>query len=363
MIRTFHPIGQGAFYTEVFKGFTMVYDCGSGNNVPLIKREIIKTFRCKQTIDAVFISHLHDDHVNGLEFLLSYCNVRRLFLPLIDKEEKLNLIVHYALENILISPFINSLIDSSVSGDAQLEDTQVFFVPDSSEQSQFELDGDPIDIDKLSIDEIGRNPKIGLPSSDKWVFIPFNFRYKKRSQELHNKLASDSLLFNSVPDFYVLWNDLDKRERIKEIYKSIPGSLNTNSLTLYSGPEKNVGFIISDDIFSCINTCMISKLPGVMYFGDYEAKGAQKWRQFINFYKNYWDYVGTVQIPHHGSHHNYNRKINMSIPKLSMISAGYSNRYKHPHKGTIKNIQKDGGIPILVTELSAKGVEFTVLEV
>lgn len=28
MIRTFHPIGQGAFYTEKFDdGFTVVYDC------------------------------------------------------------------------------------------------------------------------------------------------------------------------------------------------------------------------------------------------------------------------------------------------------------------------------------------------
>ena len=32
--RTFHPVGQGAFYTEVFTGnngkhFVMVYDCGT----------------------------------------------------------------------------------------------------------------------------------------------------------------------------------------------------------------------------------------------------------------------------------------------------------------------------------------------
>ena len=34
LIRTVHPVGQGAFYTEVFTGtdgsqFVMVYDCGT----------------------------------------------------------------------------------------------------------------------------------------------------------------------------------------------------------------------------------------------------------------------------------------------------------------------------------------------
>lgn len=29
MIRTFHSIGQGAFYTEEFDDFRFVYDCGT----------------------------------------------------------------------------------------------------------------------------------------------------------------------------------------------------------------------------------------------------------------------------------------------------------------------------------------------
>jgi len=37
-IRTFHPVGQGAFYTEVFDNtFTMVYDCGTATNFSSIK--------------------------------------------------------------------------------------------------------------------------------------------------------------------------------------------------------------------------------------------------------------------------------------------------------------------------------------
>jgi beta-lactamase superfamily II metal-dependent hydrolase len=77
-------------------------------------------------------------------------------------------------------------------------------------------------------------------------------------------------------------------------------------------------------------------LAGCLYFWDYEAKGEQKWAQFINHYKNYWDYVGVVQIPHHGSKYNYNRQINQNNPKLSIISSGIKNRYRHPHASTLK---------------------------
>ena len=55
MLRTFHPIGQGAFYTEEFSDYTIVYDCGSDNNVDLIKSEIRNTFEENKIIDAVFI--------------------------------------------------------------------------------------------------------------------------------------------------------------------------------------------------------------------------------------------------------------------------------------------------------------------
>ena len=89
MIRTFHAIGQGAFYTEFFEDFIAVYDCGSNNNIDLIRKRINATFEEGTKIDAIFISHLHEDHVNGLEYLLDYCQVHRLFLPLLTNDEKI----------------------------------------------------------------------------------------------------------------------------------------------------------------------------------------------------------------------------------------------------------------------------------
>jgi ribonuclease BN (tRNA processing enzyme) len=82
MTRTFHPIGQSAFYSEKFEsGFTIVYDCG-GSTKAIVEQEIQNSFEKDEKIDIVFISHFHNDHINGLEFLLKYCDVQKVVLPL-----------------------------------------------------------------------------------------------------------------------------------------------------------------------------------------------------------------------------------------------------------------------------------------
>lgn len=92
MIRSFLPVGQGAFYCEQFEGWgdnedvNIVYDCGSSTNVKLVEKQIRDNFYKGQTIHAVFISHLDDDHINGIPFLLKYCHVKKMFFPLITEK-------------------------------------------------------------------------------------------------------------------------------------------------------------------------------------------------------------------------------------------------------------------------------------
>ena len=85
LTRTIHPVGQGGFYTESIKDdsgkeFLVAYDCG-GNNKQFME-DYLKSFihdsrdGGKMVIDAVFISHLHADHINGLEYLLKKVDVK-----------------------------------------------------------------------------------------------------------------------------------------------------------------------------------------------------------------------------------------------------------------------------------------------
>ena len=65
MIRSFLPVGQGAFYTEQFDcGVNVVYDCGSSTSRSAIEKQIACTFESREKIQAVFISHLHEDHIH-----------------------------------------------------------------------------------------------------------------------------------------------------------------------------------------------------------------------------------------------------------------------------------------------------------
>ena len=95
ILRSFFPIGQGAFFRETFlygeNKYNVIYDCGSSSNSVLVETTIRNEFSKDETIDALFISHFDEDHINGIPFLLEYCNVRRIFFPLLTTRDKIAL--------------------------------------------------------------------------------------------------------------------------------------------------------------------------------------------------------------------------------------------------------------------------------
>lgn len=117
MMRSFLPVGQGAFYCEQFDGLlpngekvNVVYDCGSSTDVKLVKGQIRATFDRNETIHAVFISHLHYDHINGLEYLLEYCNVKNIFFPLMNEEDKKIVLISNYVNGVRENDFTNVFI-------------------------------------------------------------------------------------------------------------------------------------------------------------------------------------------------------------------------------------------------------------
>ena len=345
MIRTFQPIGQGAFYTEQFNDFTIVYDCGSKNE-SLIKKEIKSVFEKGEDIEAVFISHLHSDHINGLKFLLEFCNVKRVLMPLLTENEKIQLLIQNEIIQKGISPFLENLIETQ-----NIENVTVVLVPETESDTEINLDQEPNQIDgNFTSKTFKTNPKLSHSSIVDWIFIPFNFRQTQRANDFITKLTKQKITFKNISEFKKQWQQ--NKNKIIKIFKSVPGSMNTNSMTLYSGPESN-GKRFFHHFIESVHFHPFYRhhnLAGCLYFGDYEAKGVQKWSQFINYYEKYWDIVGTVQIPHHGSRHNYNREINKGNPKLSIISSGIKNTYRHPHASTLKYIILDYGLPLIVSE-------------
>ena len=73
--------------------------------------------------------------------------------------------------------------------------------------------------------------------------------------------------------------------------------------------------------------------------------------QLNNIYNKVWDFVGTIQISHHGSDKNYNRQNELCNLKniYCPVSYGMKNRYGHPMHSVIIDIAKDN-YPVSVTQ-------------
>ena len=97
VIRTFHPVGQGAFYSERHicddKEYNIVYDCGTewrNRGKSFIKNIVKQYYNKNETIDILFISHFDYDHVSMIDTLnKSVKNIKNVVLPLLHENDKI----------------------------------------------------------------------------------------------------------------------------------------------------------------------------------------------------------------------------------------------------------------------------------
>ena len=383
--RTLHPIGQGAFYTEKFEydgqQCNVVFDCGGTEK--FIEKEVkgyCDSLPCdneslKPTIDAVFISHFHEDHVNGLETLLNKAEVKCIFLPLLNKSDVYALSLSFVEKLGDPLSLYSKLVESAISGedlewdrnsDKKIKIVRIRKAGDTEGNGNEEYDLESDD----SRTEIPSGTSIKLKNSTPWIFKTFNFGNAKGQREEQLKKALEKENITSLTDLVDKWQDTQYQENIRKCYESVSGSMNTNSMVTYSGLGKN-DFTVTNCMTSkscywrnCsdINSFAPHK-AGCMYFGDYEAKGKCKWKQYEDSFGYLIDLLHVQQVPHHGSRHNYNVKLNKPKKKMNFISAGIGNKYHHPHKRTLRKINKAKAPRIWINECSEPVVfEYDVSE-
>lgn len=362
MIRSFLPVGQGAFYCERFKlnsddknFINVVYDCGSSNGLKCVKKQIKAYFHEGETIHAVFISHLHNDHINGLEFLLKYCNVKNIFFPLSSVRGQAVLSLYELANGISFNNF-----------------TTKFIINPETALEEINLDKEPPRIHPIAPEEVNRNPQefeanirenrfknvsheifgeSKNPCED-WLYIPFNFSYEERTNLLFDKLK---ILLNSSLDDLTklgdLWRTCNKEEKdkIKNAYAEIEGSHNPNSMTLYSGKEAIHRYQRLTNNCCCRCYYNDTRKIGCLYTGDYDASKKENFDKLKEKYTNYWENIGCIQIPHHGSKYSYNTGFS-ELDSFFVISAGQNNKFCHPHSFVINDLLLNDHYPLVVTE-------------
>ncbi len=92
----YHNVGQGLFYSGEIKlqnntTFRFIYDCGSENTrlVNTSIRRFKQDLRDDDEIDSLIISHLHSDHVSGLNELFNNFVIKDVILPYFPPIERL----------------------------------------------------------------------------------------------------------------------------------------------------------------------------------------------------------------------------------------------------------------------------------
>lgn len=97
--RTFHPVGQGAFYSEQHGSFCLVYDCGTSSRRGPAKAYLDASANDlnnnSKHIDLLCKSHFDSDHVNLIDDLKKRVSIGRVLLPQLHDVEKILLLNLY----------------------------------------------------------------------------------------------------------------------------------------------------------------------------------------------------------------------------------------------------------------------------
>lgn len=203
------------------------------------------------------------------------------------------------------------------------------------------------------------------------MFVPYNFkRFDRESDfreifkqalsnlkitvEVNAFITNPSGVFKSMGenDSKALLKEINKVTRKKletKDFRNRFGTINGNSMTLYSGElvEDGASYLLSARCGCGGFRCR----AGCLYTGDYEAKDATAYAELKKFYmrQRCWAGVGCVQLPHHGSKHNYNRDFDAD-GRCYVASFGLGNRNHHPGRDVVVGLLRNNRKVILSTE-------------
>ncbi len=356
--RIFHPIGQGAFYSERHTScnINIVYDCGTTNPKSLAKQRVVsESFSKDDVIHILFISHFDKDHISLIDTLKKAVKrIEKVVLPLLHDEEKIFLSNIYKA---LGQPRLAKLVSNP--NEFFGEETQIIGVQPPNTEIEESL---PSYVSRT----IPSGTPLTISGLNDWVYIPFNYQYKTRSNEFQKKLHNEGIDVGKLktdPD-YLLYGITDvEKKKIIGVYngrgdykgKGVSGNINENSMFLYSGPSSKkdlhkhswIRGYYRCDLFRCyVNIDSHSHRVACLYTGDGDLNKVD----IRKIYRRYWDLIGTIQIPHHGSGKSFKATPFNEGGFLCPMSVGNKNSYGHPSPIVISELFLKRNFPILITE-------------
>lgn len=357
---SFHPVGQGLFYTgSILNGhYNFVYDCGKSiNDKNFI--EIIENYTDKiKQIDFIVISHLHNDHYNGLPYLLDLCKrknikINKIILPYLYGFKNvahlllaLNIYEEDEYFNIDEYNQLFKLMCSFYNGNKENEyEISIEFIAESeNELSKYEFNVPEVSkpfwkfhllnkkIPYSICNQINCEITNLLNSYKMYDLIQFISKYKNDALRKIEKIYHDALIKSSP---ITLFNNLNLSSIVMIHYPLIEtgNAIITNKEDFYFNKhyEKNRYLYCRNKCIDIIRTYVsLSLLTGDAEFDNF----------MVNYVKNLMNEKSAImQVPHHGSKKNYKQVSGLFNDfDFYAISFGLGNNYNHPSSITINSI-------------------------
>lgn len=331
MLREIHPVGQGAFYTEMFSeahfepSKVVAYDCGGnvgigkGFNYPGIQKYVQM---CK-SVDILFVSHFHEDHINGIKYLINKNSDIEIYIPKVSPQ-------------MLLLDFVYNLYKTNGNSSAN-EFILNWIIP------AFKSEKEDYSQEDVTIHIVSNDTTVTVSDNKNKPIWKYNLFWKNSDENIDTALLTDicSILNISRKPIYdknfftnvasIFTNDSIKKQ-IKSIYsKHSQKGHNAYSMMVYSHPTDTTHLL---DCCKRNATCL--------YTGDAPAQGRLLSTALSLDIDNF-------QVPHHGSKNNYSDKLYYRGLN-AFISFGENNRYNHPGKYELCQIANSCSSVHLVTE-------------
>ena len=366
VIRTIHPIGQGAFYSERFELdnqviANIVYDCGTSTK-PKKKAENYVSVNDMDKIDILFISHFDSDHVCLLETLMnSVSEIGCVVLPALPSGIYKQILGYIITDKISLSLINNPDIFF------QNKCKKIIYVDRNDPFNDSELQktdqvssGEVTDVDRI---QSGTHIQNGLSIS----ISKLHSIWKFKSYHIFDYGLVDKFLkvYKSELDEFTKNKNASRKliKKLRDGFKKYYKNLNDYSLLMYSGPVET-SELTSVSFSSCGGNrfihCHSKLLAGCLYTGD--ANFDMKRFDIINYSKTILGMdivqIGLVQIPHHGSATSYTPGILTAFPAIDyFLSCGTKNNYCHPSYKVVSSVMGLANNLMIITEEKNTKVE------
>jgi len=380
----FHNVGQGLFYSGRVGSFNFVYDCGAEKRGHLYA--VINNYKNNELqsskLDLLILSHLHDDHVSGLNVLLDRISVNTVILPYLSPIERLMVALRNEYLPLWFYEFladpVSFLIDKGarkvvlMGGREARPPERVGFesgpdlneMPDDEELREEVLEHDKhwksfLDQRKLLVRNHNRD--IGIQGI--WVLRFYNCKIDDSNKDSFERCVRSAVGTN---DLIHVIRSKPRLGRLRACYNGLQKDFNNTSLVLYHAPMdksmclcKVIGncceakdFPESMFVFANGDRAHLHKANGQFLTGDINLGNA--WNGIQIHYGSYLSEVFVALLPHHGSKRNWNRVILTKVPRKCrwVASSGLSNRYGHPSPEVFRDAIQRGGVAYWCNELN-----------